>query len=75
MEDYSELFIGLDASKLKVSVAVAEGERNGEVRFLATSQLSRRRLHRWWPSWQSGAPSFASATRQARPDTIFIGRS
>ena len=33
MEDYSELFIGLDASKLKISVAVAEGERNGEVRF------------------------------------------
>ena len=33
MEDYSEHFIGLDASKLKISVAVAEGERNGEVRF------------------------------------------
>jgi transposase len=33
MEDYSELFIGLDASKLKISVAVAEGERTGEVRF------------------------------------------
>lgn len=33
MEDYSELFIGLDVSKLKISVACAEGERNGEVRF------------------------------------------
>ena len=29
----SELFVGLDASKLKISVAVAEGERSGEVRF------------------------------------------
>lgn len=27
-------FIGLDTSKLKISVAIAEGERNGEVRFL-----------------------------------------
>ncbi|GAJ95527.1 hypothetical protein RRH01S_12_00840 [Rhizobium rhizogenes NBRC 13257] len=27
-------FIGLDISKLKISVAIAEGERNGEVRFL-----------------------------------------
>ncbi len=27
-------FIGLDTSKLKISVAVAAGERNGEVRFL-----------------------------------------
>ena len=34
MGEYSELFIGLDTSKLKISVAVAEGERNGEVRFL-----------------------------------------
>lgn len=33
MEDYSELFIGLDTSKLKISVAVAESVRNGEVRF------------------------------------------
>ncbi|MGO7733157.1 hypothetical protein ACC704_34350 [Rhizobium johnstonii] len=27
-------FIGLDTSKLKMSVVVADGERNGEVRFL-----------------------------------------
>ncbi len=27
-------FIGLDTSKLKISVAVADGERNGEVEFL-----------------------------------------
>lgn len=33
MEQHSEIFIGLDTSKLKVSVAVANGERNDEVRF------------------------------------------
>jgi transposase len=33
MEEYSEVFVGLDTSKLKISVAVADGERNGEVRF------------------------------------------
>lgn len=33
MKEYSEAFVGLDTSKLKISVAVAEGERNGEVRF------------------------------------------
>lgn len=32
MEEYSEVFVGLDTSKLKMSVAIAEGER-GEVRF------------------------------------------
>jgi transposase len=33
MTDDSVIFIGLDTSKLKISVAVADGERNGEVRF------------------------------------------
>jgi transposase len=33
MEQHSEIFIGLDPSKLKISVAVANGERKGEVRF------------------------------------------
>jgi transposase len=33
MEQHSEIFIGLDTSKLTISVAVANGERNGEVRF------------------------------------------
>jgi hypothetical protein len=33
MGENSELFIGLDTSNLKISVAVAEGDRSGEVRF------------------------------------------
>jgi len=31
--DYIELFVGLDVSKLKISVAVAMAGREGEVRF------------------------------------------
>ena len=34
MDQHSRLFIGLDVSKQKISVAVADGERGGEVRFL-----------------------------------------
>ncbi|MEF0938546.1 IS110 family transposase, partial [Rhizobium sp. BR 362] len=33
MKEDSVIFIGLDTSKLKISVAIADGERNGEVRF------------------------------------------
>jgi transposase len=34
MEQYSEAYIGLDVSKLRNAVAVAEGGRNGEIRYL-----------------------------------------
>lgn len=34
MADCSEVFVGLDTSKLRNTVAIAEGGRNGEVRYL-----------------------------------------
>ena len=34
MRDDSEVYVGLDTSKLKISVALAEAGRAGEVRFL-----------------------------------------
>jgi transposase len=33
MDQHSSLFVGLDVSKLKIAVAVADGVRGGEVRF------------------------------------------
>ena len=33
MKQHNRLFVGLDVSKLEISVAVADGERGGEVRF------------------------------------------
>jgi transposase len=34
MVDYSEVFVGIATSKLRNAVAIAEGGRNGEVRYL-----------------------------------------
>ena len=34
MDDHSEAFVGFDTSKLRHAVAIAEGGRTGEVRFL-----------------------------------------
>ena len=34
MADDSEVFVGIDTSKLRNAVAIAEGGRNGEVRYL-----------------------------------------
>ena len=50
MKDHSEAFVGLDTSKLRNAVAIADGGRGGEVRFLgeientaaATGKLVRK---------------------------------
>ena len=34
MEEYSETYVGFDTSKLRNAVAIAEGGRQGEVRYL-----------------------------------------
>src|SRR5919204_6332966 len=50
MSDHSEAFVAFDTSKLRNAVAIAEGDRSGEVRFLgeiensgaATAKLVRK---------------------------------
>ena len=39
MQQKSKVFVGLDTSKLKISVAVAEDGRQGEIRFLGKDLL------------------------------------
>jgi transposase len=47
MDQYSEVFVGIDTSKLRNAVAIAEAGRNGEVRYLGeidTSEAATRKL-------------------------------
>lgn len=49
MKEYTEVFVGMDVAKDRHAVAVAEGGRNGEVRYLGevgTDDASIRRLVR-----------------------------
>ncbi len=34
MEDNARVFVGIDVAKLRNAVAVADGQRNGEFRYL-----------------------------------------
>jgi transposase len=36
MADNTEVFVGIDVAKSRNAVAIADGERGGEVRFLAS---------------------------------------
>jgi transposase len=40
MDGYSEVFVGMDVSKSRIAVALAEGGRTGEVRFLGEIEAS-----------------------------------
>ena len=47
MEQHSEVFVGIDTSKLKNAVAIAEAGRTGEVRYLGeidTTEAATRKL-------------------------------
>ena len=50
MQENSKIFVGLDTSKMKISVALAEEGRRGEVRFLGdidnTSDAIRRLIRK-----------------------------
>jgi transposase len=41
MGDYTEVFVGIDAAKLKNAVAIAEAGRSGEVRYLGEIENTR----------------------------------
>ena len=46
MGDYTEVFVGIDAAKLKNAVAIAESGRSGEIRYLGeienTAEATRK---------------------------------
>ena len=47
MGDYSEVFVGMDTSKLRNAIAVAEGGRSGEVRFLGEIEANDAAMTRF----------------------------
>ena len=75
MGEYSEAFVAFDTSKTKHAVAIAEGGRRGEVRFLGDVASSPARVERLTRSWRDATTSCISATRQGRPATDCTGKS
>jgi hypothetical protein len=60
MEKYSEVFVAFDVAKKKHGVAIAEGGRSGEVRFLGdveNNPLLSRGRSRGWPTDMAGSMS------------------
>ena len=75
MQGDDEVYVGLDVPELKVSVALAEAGRDGEVRFLGEVENTPGGSGGWWRSSRNGTGGSPSATRPARPATASSGRS
>ena len=46
VEHYTEVFVGIDVAKARNAIAVADGERGGEVRFLGEVDASDESMRR-----------------------------
>ena len=46
MEDYREVFVGIDAAKARNAIALAEAGRGGEIRFLGEVDASPESMRR-----------------------------
>src|SRR5260370_40117607 len=66
MGKYSEAFVAFDVAKKKHAVAIAEGGRQGEVRFSATSRTVHCRSSGRSRGWRSDTPGCMSALRPGR---------
>lgn len=74
MKENSAIFVGLDVSKLKISVALAEGERSGEVRFLGDISSEPASVAALSASSPSPHVHFTFVTRRVLQVTVSTAR-
>jgi hypothetical protein len=75
MHQDSAVFVGLDASKLKISVALAEDGRQGEVRFLGDIDHTPGAVRRLVTKLPANTAGCCSVMRPGRPAMGCSGRS
>jgi hypothetical protein len=75
MGEYSEAFVGFDTSKTKHAVAIADGGRRGEVRFIGDVASSPATVERLVRKLAGDTPNCISVTKRGQPATDCTGRS
>ena len=75
MRKYSEVFVAFDVAKKKHALAIAEGGRTGEVRFLGDVENSPLPIERTIKRLANRYGRLMSALKLGRRDTGFIAKS
>ena len=73
MGEYSEAFVGIDVAKGRNAIAIADGERGGEVRYLGEVDSSPASMTRIVRRLVEKYDACSSATRRTRRVTGSIG--
>ena len=73
MEDHSEVFVGMDVSKSRIAVALAEGGRAGEVRFLSEIEASEAAVRKLVRRLSAKHRKLTFCYEAGRPAMGFIG--
>lgn len=74
MTEDSVFYVGVDVSKAKHAIAIAEGGRDG-VRYFGEIEATPAAVERLVRKLEKKHPRLHSATRPVRPVTGFIARS
>ncbi|MCG5487242.1 MAG: hypothetical protein KK482_26825, partial [Sinorhizobium meliloti] len=75
MREYNEAFVAFDVARKKHAVAIAEGGRSGEVRFLGEVENNPATIERTIKSWEKSMIDCTSASRPGRRVTGCTVRS
>ena len=75
MGDGGEVFVGIDVAKSRNAVAIADGGRGGEVRYIGEVEASDESMRAWSGALQPSMVVRTFATRPDQPAIICIGSS
>ena len=75
MGEHREVFVAFDVAKLKHAVAIAEGDRSGEVRFLGEIENKPAAIEQIIKKLASAMAGCTSASRPGRRAMGCAGRS
>ncbi|UVK50478.1 hypothetical protein DBIPINDM_003644 [Mesorhizobium sp. AR02] len=69
MAEDNDFYVGVDVSKAKHAIAIAEGGREGEVRYFGEFEVTPAAWNASCVSWSANIRACISATRPVQPAT------
>jgi hypothetical protein len=73
MKRGKEAFVGIDAAEARNAVTVAEGDRQGEMRYVGEFDASLMLSPSWYESWLTATKRYTSVMKRVPPGMACTG--